>query len=463
MLLVVLHLKQQEIFDLVTVIQTDLKQHIDPPWDEHGDAGAPPDFLLTSPTNDSLAAPAAVTIPPPPTAPYSKALVVARIQKEEVGWLNVTLPFKGHGDRDAMKTVAEEWNTFVYTTDDITAEYHTPVNKGHEAMAYLTYIIEHYDKLPDIVVFLHSHRTSWHDNYFNMDTIEMLARLNLDRVAQRGFLNLRCIWEPGCPDHIHPGAKVEYSGTPEMAAFPQAWKELFPLEPPPPRLSAPCCAQFAVTAARVKMLPLTRYIAMRDWILTTDLADSISGRIFEYLYHYIWTGETVLCPEEHECYCLNYGICFASKHQYQQYLSKREEWMWFKARVEEYVDDESNPYSVSELIRLFRGKPKDQAVIASPSVAHTSSEAESTTLEKDTKGKESSETEEKEAHGAASEATTTGEKGTNITSGHDWPVPNVAEMAAKVEELASWLSDSLSKAKDGTQQAKRHRTRKSTT
>ncbi len=89
-------------------------------------------------------------------------------------------------------------------------------------------------------------------------------------------------------------------------------------------------------------------------MLTTELEDSVSGRILEYLYHYIWTGESVLCPEEHECYCENYGICFGGKRQYQEYIARRKEWLWFKAQVDEYIHDEANPLSISELLRLFR-------------------------------------------------------------------------------------------------------------
>jgi hypothetical protein len=35
-------------------------------------------------------------------------------------------------------------------------------NHGAEAMMYLTAIIDHYDDLPDFMVFMHGHRASWH-------------------------------------------------------------------------------------------------------------------------------------------------------------------------------------------------------------------------------------------------------------------------------------------------------------
>ena len=34
-------------------------------------------------------------------------------------------------------------------------------NRGAEAMAYLSAIIDHYDNLPDIMIFMHAHRFAW--------------------------------------------------------------------------------------------------------------------------------------------------------------------------------------------------------------------------------------------------------------------------------------------------------------
>ena len=35
-------------------------------------------------------------------------------------------------------------------------------NKGNEASSYLEYIINNYEKLPDICIFVHGHRNDWH-------------------------------------------------------------------------------------------------------------------------------------------------------------------------------------------------------------------------------------------------------------------------------------------------------------
>jgi Protein of unknown function (DUF3431) len=46
-----------------------------------------------------------------------------------------------------------------------------------------------------------------------------------------------------------------------------------------------CCAQFAVTAAKVQEKPRSEYVRIRDWIINTPLEDAVSGRIMEYSWH----------------------------------------------------------------------------------------------------------------------------------------------------------------------------------
>ena len=48
--------------------------------------------------------------------------------------------------------------TAIYVVDDPYAPLHPPKNKGHEVMVYLTYIIDHYDELADVTMFMHAHQ-----------------------------------------------------------------------------------------------------------------------------------------------------------------------------------------------------------------------------------------------------------------------------------------------------------------
>ena len=41
--------------------------------------------------------------------------------------------------------------------------FNTPhVTHGREGLSYLQFIIDNYDGLPEHIIFLHGHRTSWH-------------------------------------------------------------------------------------------------------------------------------------------------------------------------------------------------------------------------------------------------------------------------------------------------------------
>jgi hypothetical protein len=46
--------------------------------------------------------------------------------------------------------------------DDPTATFHPPLNKGREAMMYVTYMYQFYDTLPDISIFIHGDDEAWY-------------------------------------------------------------------------------------------------------------------------------------------------------------------------------------------------------------------------------------------------------------------------------------------------------------
>lgn len=244
-------------------------------------------------------------IPKPPGVTYTKTLVVPQVGEEDTNWIAEQIP---------------DWQSAVYVADNPNAPLHPPKNKGHEVMVYLSYIIDHYDKLPDIVAFMHSHQFAWHnDDLFAGDAADLLRRLNPGRVVREGYMNLRCGWGPGCPDWMHPGALEESSEKQEETMLARSWGEIFPDDPVPDVLAQPCCAQFAVSRDRILSIPKARFVFYRDWVLRTELSDYISGRVWEYLWHVVFTGENVMCPSEHICYCDGYGVCFGGDAEYQEF------------------------------------------------------------------------------------------------------------------------------------------------
>ncbi|KAJ6025015.1 hypothetical protein N7540_005812 [Penicillium herquei] len=264
-------------------------------------------------------------IPKPPGHEYTKMLVIPRMQSEDVSWIEQELP---------------DWQTAIYVADDPSAPLHPPKNKGHEVMVYLSFVIDFYEDLPDVSVFMHSHQEAWHnDEIFGGDAAEILRRLSLPRVIREGYMNTRCTFAPGCPSWMHPGTVIENEQKQEETMLARAWGELFPDDPVPSVLAQPCCAQFALSKDRIRTIPRARFIFYRDWLLQTDLSDYIAGRIWEYLWQYIFTGEAVVCVMPHICLCDGYGVCFGGQDEYDNFRILLDEKKYIEEQLGDYYVD----------------------------------------------------------------------------------------------------------------------------
>lgn len=259
-------------------------------------------------------------IPRAPGHNYTKLLVMPKVRDEKTDWVQEEIP--------GMQTA-------VYVADDSSAPLHPPKNKGNEVMIYLTYIIDHYENLPDIIMFMHSHRFSWHNNdILNNDACEIITRLSSERVIREGYMNLRCHWNPGCPDWIHPGSMEEDGYKREEKEIARVWSELFPFNTIPQVLAQPCCGQFALSRERVRAIPKTKFVFYRNWLIHTDLNSYLSGRVWEYLWQYIFTGENALCPDQHVCYCDGYGVCFENGQAFDSWFELK----WKQHELEKELD-----------------------------------------------------------------------------------------------------------------------------
>ena len=248
------------------------------------------DMVKDSTPSQTYATPLIATTPG-----ISRSLVVASVVRENTEWVRDEFP----GLR-----------AFVYVVDNPHAPFTTPKNKGNEAMAYLTYIIDNYDALPDVSIFVHAHKSAWHDDALvGGGTAEALRRLRDAHVVRQGYFNLRCSWSPGCPAELDL-TKPAGNSTAQETKMKAAWHELHPDDPLPDVMAQPCCAQFAASRTRIREVPLWRWVHYRDWLLATDLDDYHSGRVWEYTWQYVLAGESVFCPAPEVCYCEGYGICF---------------------------------------------------------------------------------------------------------------------------------------------------------
>ena len=175
-------------------------------------------------------------------------------------------------------------------------------------MAYLTYVIDHYDQLPATIAFLHSHRSgffrAWHVDTPLHDNVADVRALQLDFVQSNGYVNLRCNWNPGCEIAHRQNEHVTL----------EVWQEIFKDTSTPPanksetvsklgdqekqlympaEVGAACCAQFAVSKDQVRRRPRSDYIKFRDWVIDTEKDDAKSGRVMEFLWHVIFGKEAV--------------------------------------------------------------------------------------------------------------------------------------------------------------------------
>ncbi|PNS15284.1 hypothetical protein CAC42_8285 [Sphaceloma murrayae] len=259
---------------------------------------------------------------------------MASTKSSSIGWVD-----------EELKDLLEPDGLFrkaLYVADDRNAPLHPTRNKGNEANIYLSYIIDHYDNLADVSIFVHPDRWAWHNNeLMDNDLAGMIRYLKPETVVRDGYMNLRCHWVPGCPDwlflHQDTAENIQKN---ERKQISERWSELFPLDEMPQVLSQPCCAQFAVSRDRILAIPKQRYVYLRTWILRTPLQDYHSGRVFEYLWQYIFTGNGVVCPTMHTCYCEGFGICFDGEEQFDK---------WFELRYQK-AEMESR-------MRKLRGKP----------------------------------------------------------------------------------------------------------
>ena len=278
--------------------------------------------------------------PTDPTGP-SKVIVMGKMTHEDVAWTQELT----------------DWQKAIYCVDINSTTpcpvpgggLRVPVNKAKEAMPYLTYIIDHYDRLPDVMAFVHAHRNgmpaAWHNDAPNHDAVRMLQQLRTATVLERGYVNLRCITEIGCPAEVQPFRSPPIEDKHAEHAFPYFYAEFFNKTYGQMReeigvVGTPCCAQFAVGKAEVLKRERAFYERVRGVLLETGYDDDTSGRVMEYvsvlmrrrgrfaarvladcrtqMWHMIFGRDAVSCEDVWQCWCNVYGRCgLGVKHHWR--------------------------------------------------------------------------------------------------------------------------------------------------
>ena len=227
-----------------------------------------------------------------------KAMVMRRTAWENVTWVEDQFP---------------DWERWIYSSDQELQDVALPlqVDKGNEANAYLTFIIENYENLPDVALFLHAHENvdtgGWHIDNDDQSNAWSVRNLRLANVLQHGYANLRCLSDPGCPVAFQnpPRADDEYHYVYDTA-FIRAWPALFPGISVPQYIASPCCAQFAVSKAQILQRSRAEYVRIWLWLMETPDDDRLSGTVLEYLWAYIFGRQPEHCPDVWQCWCDTY-------------------------------------------------------------------------------------------------------------------------------------------------------------
>lgn len=118
-----------------------------------------------------LSSTSTIKAPLPTQTAGSKIIFMAKLDEENTSWVGKEL-LKQVGtfpqwSFSTLTSGANSWQNTIYTINNCNATLHTNINKGCEAMVYLTYIVENYGDLPDTIVFLHSIRKGWPEAWHN--------------------------------------------------------------------------------------------------------------------------------------------------------------------------------------------------------------------------------------------------------------------------------------------------------
>lgn len=161
-------------------------------------------------------------------------------------------------------------------------------NKGQEVICYLKYIIDHYDNLPEKILFIHAHKNSQHQDF---DTDKIIPVLKWE-LADFFSINKRS-WYQEISKNLHLDEHA-YDGW-----LKENWNIFEIYIPFPEKLKFYSGAQFVVNKSLILQYPKKFWTSLYDWISETPISNYISSRIFEYTWHYIFTKNPIEKQYEH--------------------------------------------------------------------------------------------------------------------------------------------------------------------
>lgn len=276
--------------------------------------------------------------------PACSAVVTARFRgASHLGVLNSTEAAKPYHhlvvaqyDEDVtwLQHLPRDFDAIVYQSQDSTKPHFVP-NLGNEAAKYLSYIVEHYDTLPESVAFVQAGRQDWHDP---LPKDESLPKWSWGAAESHGGIaylptSAPCLIEDSVQLPAAAIASPQYGEVldegecimlhehmpKQMQTVKEVWDEVFSSElgPLPQRWLAHCCAQFEVTRAAIQKHRREFYVNLLDWIerhdqelLASDYSNSMkrnhdperrdAGHVMEVLWVLLFTSpeSRVVLPDK---------------------------------------------------------------------------------------------------------------------------------------------------------------------
>lgn len=197
--------------------------------------------------------------------------------------MNTVLIAHYQKDLSWIKEITADVDIKIYSTSDPTKIYVTP-NKGMDANMYLRYIIDNYDNLPERTLFVHHHREDWTQDY------PLPYYINNLNWGLDDYFNI-------CARQYYKNFHEHYNNSPLKI---DQWAKLFDqnwiFDLPKIKLEELIFyvgTQFMCHKKLILQYPKSYYHRLHSWLLLTSLPDEISGRFFEYLWHYILTKNPV--------------------------------------------------------------------------------------------------------------------------------------------------------------------------
>ena len=230
--------------------------------------------------------------------------------------IGLIFPSEDGSKPEWTKEIPETYRLYPYNWGSPKEEInYVPINKGKEAMTYLTFLIQYYDDLPDKMFFFHGHNQSWHQP---LGLKPLLAKVTWERVEE--YLNiLGCdlMRDDGLIAAFTPGEFKNTrfysvplikmvllgtsmplpfldSGLPYFAAM---WRELnmkqYGYQDINDRVPLQDfgCSQFLVGKKTVLKWPKEAYVALRNWVMYNPADSQRTGWVFEHSWHAVFTGK----------------------------------------------------------------------------------------------------------------------------------------------------------------------------